>query len=298
MAERSSPALIAGATLLLAAGLAAQAPAPAVLLSTERFEAIEPLVTEAIADKKLPGAVVLVGHRDRIVYHAAIGNRPAVEPMTLDTVFDLASLTKVVATTTAVMMLVEEGRIRLNDRVSTYMPGFERYGKGRITVRHLLTHTSGLRPDVDLATSGPATTHAIELRARGGADSRRRASASSTATSTSSCSATSSGGERAAARRFARERIFEPLGMTTHRLQSAGRALRPRIAPTERCTPYGWPCEGARRADAARHVHDPTARRMGGVAGHAGLFSTAADLSRFAGCCWAGTSTACASCRR
>ena len=70
--------------------------------------------------------------------------------MTLDTIFDVASLTKVVATTTAVMALVEDGRIRLTDRVSTYIPGFERYGKDKITVRHLLTHVSGLRPDLDL----------------------------------------------------------------------------------------------------------------------------------------------------
>ena len=95
--------------------------------------AIEPLVRQAISEKKLPGAVVLVGRGDRTLYEKAIGNRalvPAAEPMTLDTIFDLASLTKVVATTTSVMMLVEEGKIRLSDRVSTFIPGFERYGKG------------------------------------------------------------------------------------------------------------------------------------------------------------------------
>lgn len=125
-----------------------------VTVDVRRLDAIEPLVKEAIADKKLPGAVVLVGRGDRILYQKAIGHRaivPAAEPMTLDTIFDLASLTKVVATTTSVMLLVEEGRIRLNDRVAAYIPGFERYGKGEITVRHLLTHVSGLRPDVDLA---------------------------------------------------------------------------------------------------------------------------------------------------
>jgi len=75
---------------------------------------------------------------------------PAPEPMTLDTIFDVASLTKVIATTTSVMKLVEDGRVRLSDRVSTFIPGFERYNKAEITVRHLMTHTSGLRPDVDL----------------------------------------------------------------------------------------------------------------------------------------------------
>ena len=97
-------------------------------LDIERLEAIEPLIAEAIAEKKLPGAVVLVGHRDRVLYQKAFGNRalvPAVEPMTVDTIFDLASLTKVVATTTSVMMLVEDGRIRLSDRVAAYIPGVE-----------------------------------------------------------------------------------------------------------------------------------------------------------------------------
>ena len=100
------------------------------------------------------GAVVLVGRGDRVAYLHAYGRRalvPAAEPMTPDTIFDLASLTKVVATTTSVMILVEEGKLRLSDAVAAFIPGFERYGKGAITLRQLLTHTSGLRPDLDLA---------------------------------------------------------------------------------------------------------------------------------------------------
>ena len=107
---------------------------------------IPPIVEQAIAEKKLPGAVVLVGRGDRVVYQKAIGRRavePAPEAMTLDTIFDVASLTKVVATTTSVMKLVEDGRVRLTDRVSDYIPGFERYNKANITVRHLMAHTSG-----------------------------------------------------------------------------------------------------------------------------------------------------------
>ena len=83
--------------------------------------------------------------------------------MTADTIFDAASLTKVVATTTAAMILIEEGRIRLSDRVATYIPGFERYGKGNITIRHLMTHMSGLRPDVDLGDMWTGYDKAIEL---------------------------------------------------------------------------------------------------------------------------------------
>src|ERR687892_11967 len=119
----------------------------------DRFLRIDELVREAIAGKQTPGAVVVAGQGDRTLYEKAFGFRavvPTEEPMTLDTVFDLASLTKVVATTTAVMTLIEDGRLRLNDPVATRMPGFERYNKGSITIRHLLTHVSGLRPDVDL----------------------------------------------------------------------------------------------------------------------------------------------------
>src|SRR5437868_8288691 len=151
----------------LTAGPAAQrGPSPAAGVDLARLDAIPALVEQAIADKKLPGAVVLVGRGDRVLYQKAIGNRavsPATEPMTLDTIFDLASLTKVVATTTSVMKLVEDGKIRLNERVSDYVPGFERHNKNNITIRHLMTHTSGLRPDVDLAEPWTGTEAAIQL---------------------------------------------------------------------------------------------------------------------------------------
>jgi uncharacterized protein YbbC (DUF1343 family) len=261
-------------------GIAAQTAAPPDLKS---LDSIEPLVRQAITEKKLPGAVVLVGRGDRILYQKAIGNRalvPAIEAMTLDTIFDLASLTKVVATTTSVMILVEQGKIRLSDRVSTFIPGFERYGKQDITVRHLMTHVSGLRPDLDLADAWSGSDTAIALAIEE--------------------VPTSQPGERfvysdinyvllgeivhrvsgQTLDRFAHDRIFEPLGMRdTMFLPSE--PLHRRIAPTENCTPFGWPCEGERMTMLRGVVHDPTARRMHGVAGHAGLFSTAADLSIF-----------------
>lgn len=261
----------------------AAAPAPPVTVDARRFDAIEPLVREAMAEKKLPGAVVLVGRRDRILYQKAFGYRalaPAPEPMTLDTIFDLASLTKVLATTTSVMVLVEQGKIRLSDRVATYIPGFERYGKADITVRHLLTHVSGLRPDVDLAEAWVGAEKAIALAidevpmSRPGekfvysdinfvllGDIVRRVSG-------------------LPLDRFARERIFEPLGMKDTAFNPHA-SLLPRIAPTESCTRYGWPCQGLDMTMLRGVVHDPTARRMGGVAGHAGLFGTAADLATF-----------------
>ncbi|PYR93247.1 MAG: hypothetical protein DMF84_09635 [Acidobacteria bacterium] len=252
-------------------------------LDAKRLDEIPPLVEAAIAEKKLPGAVVLVGRGDRVVYEKAIGNRsvePVTESMTLDTIFDLASLTKVVATTTSVMKLMEDGRIRMNDRVATFIPGFERYQKADITIRHLMTHTSGLRPDLDLADTWAGSDEAIHLAIEE--------------------VPTSSPGERFVysdinflllgdiVRRvsgkpldqFVREEIFSPLEMN-ETMFTPPESLRGRIAPTEKCTPFGWPCEGADVHMLRGVVHDPTARRMGGVAGHAGLFSTAADLSIF-----------------
>ena len=258
-------------------------------VEARRLDLIEPLVREAIEEKKLPGAVVLIGRGDRVIYQKAFGNRslvPSVEAMTLDTVFDLASLTKVVATTTSVMMLVEQGRIRLSDRVASYIPGFERYGKADITVRHLLTHVSGLRPDVDLADTWQGSETAIAL-----AIEEVPASAPGERFVYSDINFFLLGDivRRVSGLRldqFARQRIFEPLGMKDTTFTPPPSML-PRIAPTENCSLLGWPCQGpdvrpARDIQMLRGiVHDPTARRMGGVAGHAGLFSTAADLAIF-----------------
>ena len=283
------------ALLLLAlsvATLSAQAPpaqpsptpaSPGVDLAA--FGRIDQLVNDAIAAGQLPGAVVLVGRGSQVVYEKAYGHRavaPAREAMTLDTVFDLASLTKVVATTTAVMSLVEQGRLRLNDPVALHVPGFDRHGKGAITIRHLLTHVSGLRPDVDLGEPWTGYEAAIEL-------AREEVP-------------TSAPGERLVYSdinffllgdivsrlagqtldAYTRRAVFEPLGMRDTGFLP-GPALLPRIAPTERCAQMdAWPCKRPDAAPLRGVVHDPTTRRMGGIAGHAGLFSTARDLSRFA----------------
>ena len=180
------------------------------------------------------------------------------------------------------MQLVEQGTVRLNDSVASWVPGFERYGKGGITVRHLLTHVSGLRPDVDLGEPWKGYDAAIELAANE--------------------VPTSPPGERfvysdinffllgdIVARaigepleQYVTRHIFEPLGMTDTGFQPPLERLG-RIAPTERCRFLdAWPCKAPEAAPLRGVVHDPTARRMGGVAGHAGLFGTARDLSRFA----------------
>ena len=252
-------------------------------LDRARLARIDALVEAAIQDGRLPGAVVVVGHAGELVYEQAFGARSMVgsaEVMTPDTIFDLASLTKVVATTTSVMILVEEGRLRLRDRVVTHLPEFASHGKDRITVEHLLTHTSGLRPDLPLDEvfegAGTAIARAADEVPEAGPGERfvysdinffvlgeivRRVTGQTLD-------------------RFARDRIFEPLGMTDTGFNPPS-SLIPRIAPTEPCAPLAWPCGGDGAVMLRGRVHDPTARRMGGVAGHAGLFSTAGDLARF-----------------
>ena len=288
MRDMHAPRLARLALLLAAVGATGAAPAapPATPARGEasgfdasRLARIDTLVAEAIDAKQLPGAVVLVGRGDAVAYLKAYGHRalvPAVEPMTLDTIFDLASLTKVVATTTSVMILIEQGRIRLNDAVATFIPGFERYGKGPITVRHLLTHTSGLRPDVDLADPwtgyDTALARAVEEVPTSPPGERFVYSDINFFLLGDVVARVSGMGLD----RFSRERIFAPLGMSDTTFNPPA-SLRPRIAPTEPCAGLGCPAGEMLRGV----VHDPTARRMGGVAGHAGLFSDAADLSRF-----------------
>lgn len=275
---------IAVAVCWLAAGLPAVAqPTQAPGVDPPRLSRIDALVEASIAAGELPGAVVLVGRHGRVIYERAYGHRaldPAVEAMTIDTIFDLASLTKVVATTTSVMMLVEEGRIRLNDRVATFIPEFAKHGKGDITIRHLLTHRSGLRPDVDLAAPWTGAETAIAL-----AVDEVPLAPPGTRFVYSDINFFLLGDlvgrvSGLPLDEFARRRVFEPLGMRDTMFRPP-EALRPRMAPTERCTPFGWPCDGPGAEILRGVVHDPTARRMGGVAGHAGLFSTARDLARF-----------------
>jgi CubicO group peptidase (beta-lactamase class C family) len=284
---------IAIVTVLCAAGLAGgatgQSGAPgrviqqSALVDQATLTRVDALVEDAIRHKQLPGAVLLVGRGGAILYQKAYGHRalvPAAEPMTLDTIFDLASLTKVVATTTSIMQLVEQGRIRLNDRVATFIPDFGRYGKDSITIRHLLTHTSGLRPDLDLAEPWMGYDTAIRLAAEEvppSAPGERFVYSDINFFLLGDIVSRVSG---VRLDQFAAEHIFKPLGMSDTMFNPPER-LRARIAPTQLCTPYGWPCEGPAQVMLRGIVHDPTARRMGGVAGHAGLFSTASDLSRF-----------------
>jgi uncharacterized protein YbbC (DUF1343 family)/CubicO group peptidase (beta-lactamase class C family) len=276
-------AWLAGVFLLAGGPLQRLHATPAPSADADPFAPIAALVQAAIGRRDLPGAVVLIGRGDEIVYHQAFGDRavqPAREPMTEDTIFDIASLTKVVATTTSVMQLVEQGRVRLGDPVAAFIPEFGKYGKGAITIRHLMTHTSGLRPDLELSVEFSGADEAI-----------RRASEEVPVAPAGERFIYSDinyfllgeivgrvSGERLD--RYASAHVFGPLGMTdTMFLPPA--SLKARIAPTERCDPLAWPCARPDAPFLRGVVHDPTSRRMGGVAGHAGVFSTAADLSKF-----------------
>ena len=127
----------------------------AVALSAQTFSAgpaVDDAINQAIAQGRLPGAVLVVGHNGQVIYQKAYGHRalaPRSEDMTLDTIFDCASLTKVIATTSSLMKLFEQGKFRLNDRITEYIPDFMD-GKSEITIRNLFTHFSGLQPDVPL----------------------------------------------------------------------------------------------------------------------------------------------------
>jgi len=242
--------------------------------ATGPLASVDAVITQAIHDGNIPGAVLLVGHNRQVIYRKAYGNRalePRREPMTLETIFDLASLTKVVATTTAVMKLVEEGKIRLNDPVAKYLPEFGQNGKEDITVRQLLTHYSGLGPDLDLKTiwEGKETAYRMAFGEAPEAPPGSRFSYSDVNFIVLGAMVERVSGETLD--KYCERRIFAPLKMMHTRFTPPA-GLRPKIAPTQ--------------YDENEHmlrgvVHDPTARRMGGVAGHAGLFSTADDLAKF-----------------
>ncbi len=242
--------------------------------------ALDRILERAVKEDQLPGAVLVVGHQGKIVHRKAYGSRsltPRREPMTVDTIFDCASLTKVVATTSAIMILLEEGKVRLNDRVTEYLPEFAA-GDSPITVRQLLTHFSGLRPDVDLkpAWSGYQTGVRLAFQEKPTVTPGSRFIYSDINFILLGEIVRRVAGKTLP--EFCRRRIFGPVGMRRSMFNPPA-SLRRLIAPSER-TDGKTVLRGV--------VHDPTTRYMGGVAGHAGLFSTADDLSRFASMMLAG----------
>ena len=155
---------------VIASGLPAQNASPrsgaATALPGAGLTAVDQIMNAAVAHGTIPGGVVLVGHDGQVVYRKAFGMRslePRREAMTVDTIFDIASMTKCVATATSVMKLVQEGKLRLNDPVAAYLPEFAKNGKENITIRQLLTHFSGLKEDLDLKTAWKGRSAAYQL---------------------------------------------------------------------------------------------------------------------------------------
>lgn len=239
------------------------------------LDQVDSIINQAIADGNIPGAVLIVGHNGKVVYRKAYGNRslePRRAPMTLDTIFDMASLTKVIATTTAVMQLVEQGKVRLNDPVAKYLPEFGQNAKEDITVRQLLTHYSGMAPDLDLATPWEGKNTAYQLAFVEPPETTPGSGFVYSDINFIVLGALVEKVSGEALDAYTQRHIFVPLKML-HTRYLPPAAWRAKIAPTQ--------------YDEGNHmlwgvVHDPTARRMGGVAGHAGLFSTGDDLAKFA----------------
>jgi len=246
---------------------------PQAVFHPAKLEAIDAAIERAIAAGKAPGAVVRL-ESGGTVYQKSYGAKsvePVLLPMTDDTIFDSASLTKVIATAPAIMLLAERDKLRLDDKVDHWITNFKAHGKGAVTIRHLLTHTSGLRPSLSSEPTWSGLAKAIDL-----AKEERLTSQPGTKFRYSDINFILLGEivQLASGQlldEFTSKHIYQRLGMRDTGFLPPFEQ-RSRVAPTERVD--GEILHGI--------VHDPTARRMDGVAGHAGLFTTAADLSRFA----------------
>jgi CubicO group peptidase (beta-lactamase class C family) len=258
-----------------AGGLPSKEPS-AVGMSAVRLQRVDKVLSRAIKAGGFPGGSVVIGRRGATVLEKGFGNlswsgKNAVVPAR--TIYDLASLTKVVATTSGIMILFDEGKVALNDPVSKFIPAFAGGAKDDITIRQLLEHRSGLPAGRELWRVAMSPEEA-----------RRAVIETPLECSPGDCLIYSDLGadllgwvvESASGQgldEFLHQRVFRPLGMeeTTFRPHWT---LRDRIAPTELTPPRGYPLRG--------EVHDENAFVLGGVAGHAGLFSTASDLAIFA----------------
>jgi len=245
-------------------------------MSATRLQKIDRVMARAIKAGGFPGGVVVIGRGGATVLEKGYGNlswsgRSPVVPER--TIYDLASLTKVVATTTAMMILYDEGKVRLDDRVSKFVPAFSGGMKDDVTVQQLLEHRSGLPAGRDLwriaLTPGEARQAVIETPLE--CDPGRCLIYSDLGADMLGFIVEEISGKRLDV--FLQERVYDPLGMKDSGFRPHW-TLRDRIAPTEVTPPRGYPLRG--------EVHDENAFALGGVAGHAGLFSTATDLAIFA----------------
>lgn len=279
MIEKSLWGLVLALPIVVSGTFTAQAQLPAVNAVSAGFRStelakIQPMVRAAIEEGDFPGCVICFGHGHQIAWLEAFGDRqvmPAGHRMTVDTVFDMASITKPIATATSVMVLVDRGQLKLSDHVTDFFPAFGCKGKETITVRHLLIHQSGLIPDNSLSdyADGPkkAWQRICELGLVCDVGKEFRYSDVNFIVLAKLV-------EKVCGQdihEFSKQAIFQPLGMQETGYVPA-ESLRRRAAATEQRD--GVWLQG--------EVHDPRAHRLNGIAGHAGLFSTASDLGIYA----------------
>jgi CubicO group peptidase (beta-lactamase class C family) len=237
------------------------------------FSAAEAAIREAIETEECPGAVLLVGQGDQVLFHEAFGDRavePTRVPMTTDTIFDMASLSKPIGCATSVLVLADRGRIDLKKPVATYLPEFGNNGKESITIEDLLLHRGGLIPDNPMSDYVGTRQEMIDriMTSKPRWEPRSRFAYTDVGFIVLGELVQRVDGRRLD--QFAHEEVFRPLGMNdTAYLPPAD--WKPRMAPTEKRSGEWMLGE----------VHDPRAYALGGVAGHAGLFGTAADVSRW-----------------
>ena len=268
--------IVTALTLAHGDGLPSKAP-DAVGMSASRLASIDRVVQRGISAGGYPGAAVVVGRKGAAVWQKGFGKlswSASSSPVEADnTIYDVASLSKVVGTTTAVMVLYDEKKIDLEAPVLRYLPAFSGGLKDKVTVRDLLTHRSGLPAGRDLWRKARSPQEARDMVLATPLEYRPNEGYiySDLGADVLGMIVEEVSGERLD--RFLARRVFGPLGMTQTFYRPAD-SLRYRIAPTEVTPPRGYPIRG--------EVHDENAYALGGVAGHAGLFSTAADLSVFA----------------
>lgn len=270
------PLVTLTAVLTLGRGLPASAPR-AVGMSADRLTTVDHVVRRGITAGAYPGASVVVGRKGFAVWQKGYGRlgwtttSAAVVPE--ESIYDLASLTKVIATTTAAMILYDEGKLDLQAPVQRYLPEFTGDGKDKVTIEHLLTHRSGLAPGRQLWKTArtPAEARQQVLESRLQQPAGQLFNYSDLGADVLGWVVERISGQTLDA--FTEARIFAPLGMEDTGFRPDG-SLLSRIAPTEVTPPRGYPVRG--------EVADESAFALGGVAGHAGLFGTATDLSVFA----------------
>jgi CubicO group peptidase (beta-lactamase class C family) len=268
--------LLAAVTALPSDGLPIKAPVD-VGMSAERLETIDRVVQRGLDAGGYPGAAVVVGRKGAAVWEKGFGHlgwtadSPAVLPDR--TIYDLASLTKVIGTTTAAMILYDEGKLDLDERVTHYLPAFSGGNKDLVTVRELLEHRSGLPAGRDLWRHAHTPEEAKQLVLETPLEYRPDHGQIYSDLGADVLGWVIEAISGVPLDRFLTDRVFQPLGMNDTEFRPAD-SLVYRIAPTEVSPPRGYPLQG--------EVHDENAYALGGVAGHAGLFGTASDLAVFA----------------